>query len=203
MDSLYEESARCIMKKIIVMILAFAMLSACASMTSCGKSSGDAPNGMKLISSDVVSYSLYVPNSWQADVAAGATTAYYSSTDTSSVSVMVFTLNDVSMSAKDWWNSYRADYEEVYKDFEVISEEETVLDGVAAMKFVFTGALTHTENDGSGAEKDEFKFMQVAAIKSKPLSSPEIYVFTYTSSPAQYDSHLTDVENMLAYFKFK
>ncbi|MBR6916857.1 MAG: hypothetical protein IKN38_01610, partial [Clostridia bacterium] len=138
----------------------------------------------------------YVPDTWQCDVASGATTAYYSATDTSNVNVMAFTLENSDSDVSEWWSSYTEDFKKVYEDFEVISETESVLDGAAATKFVFTGALTH---DGA---KEVYKFMQIAAVHRNTLSAPEVYVITYTSSPDSYDSHIDEVEKMIANFKF-
>ena len=94
------------------------------------------------------------------------------------------------------------DFKNVYKDFELISEEETVLDGAAATKFVFTGSLVHENENGGAEDKETFKFMQVAAVKSKTLSAPEVYVITYTSSPEVYDDHIEEVGKMIDEFRF-
>ena len=44
--------------------------------------------------------------------------------------------------------------------------------------------------------------MQVAAVKTKKLSAPEVYVVTYTSSPEVYDSHIEEVNKMVEEFRF-
>ena len=182
------------MKKVISLIAAIFMI--CAALVSCGQSEDGIPSGMKVQSNPDAPYIFYVPETWQSDVSSGAATAYYSRTDTSSVSVMTFSLENSDASVADWWSSFEKDFETVYDDFEVISREATTLDGESAEKVVFVGTLKH------GEEAVTFKFMQVAAIRQKALSLPEVYVFTYTSSPEIYDSHLTDVQKMLDVFKF-
>ena len=183
------------MKKIISLIALFLAVS--ALFASCGQSEEDGvPAGMKIASADTASYRFFVPETWQCDVASGATTAYYSNSDTSSVSVMTFTLENSDASVSDWWSSFEGDFKMVYDDFEVISREAVTLDGMEAEKVVFVGTLNH---DG---EAITFKFMQVASVRRKTLSAPEAYVFTYTSSPEVYDSHLTDVQTMLDAFRF-
>ena len=191
------------MKRMVSVLLAALAVISCALLSSCGSESEDGvPKGMKIASAESASYKFYVPTSWQCDVASGATTAYYSITDTSSVSVMVFTLENSDSDASDWWKSFEADFKNVYTDFELISEEEAVLDGAPASRFVFSGALVHKDEKSGEETKDVFKFMQVAAVKTKKLSAPEVYVVTYTSSPEVYDSHIEEVNKMVEEFRF-
>ena len=192
------------MKRTVSLILAVILLS-CALFTSCGseRDENGVLKGMKLISAESASYKFYVPTTWQADVASGATIAHYSMTDTSSISVMVFTLENSDSNVYDWWKSFLSDFNNVYEDFELISEDkEATLDGAPASKFVFKGALTHKDDETGKEYKEVFKFMQVAAVKSKALSAPEVYVITYTSSPEVYDDHIEEVNKMVEEFKF-
>jgi len=185
------------MKKVISFALAAIIFASCLALASCGKSEDGVPNGMKKASSDAASYIFYVPEVWQCDVASGATTAYYSNSDTSSVSVMTFSLENSDATADDWWEGFEDDFKKVYDDFSIESREDTKLDGEDAVKYVFSGSLSHGEE-----EKVEFKFMQIASVKRKPLSAPEVYVITYTSSPDVYEEHLSDVQKMIDNFKF-
>ncbi|MBQ7714416.1 MAG: hypothetical protein IJT70_00940 [Clostridia bacterium] len=189
------------MKRIISFVLIVILAFSAVALSSCGKSEEGVPSGMKLASADTATYSFYVPESWKCDVASGATTAYYSNSDTSNVSVMTFSLPYTDSDVDDWWKSFSSDFNVVYKDFKVISEEPATLDGVVGMKYVFSGKLTH-DNGGEPVE-EPLKFMQVVAIRSKAMSSPEAYVITYTSSDDVYDSHLDDVGRMIENFKFK
>ena len=77
-----------------------------------------------------------------------------------------------------------------------------VLDGAAATKFVFTGSLVHKDEKNGTEDKETFKFMQVAAMRTKTLSAPEVYVITYTSSPEVYDDHIEEVNKMVEEFRF-
>ena len=193
------------MKRTVSLILAAVILLSCALFTSCGSDRDEdgTPKGMKIASADSASYRFYVPTTWQADVASGATTAYYSMTDTSSVSVMVFTLENSDSDASDWWKSFLADFNNVYTDFELISEDdEAVVDGAPASRFVFQGSLIHKDEKSGTEQKETFKFMQVAAVKTKKLSAPEVYVITYTSSPEVYDDHIEEVNKMVEEFRF-
>ena len=177
-------------KRILVLFMAVVMTVLC--LASCSKADPTVPEGMKEASGESVDYNFYVPENWTCDVANGATTAYYSETDRSNVSVMTFTVNYTDDTLADWWKSFESDFQNVYSDFEVVSSENTVIDGVPALKTVFKGTL----------EDYEYQFMQVAAVKGVALSKPQAYVFTYTSVPSAYESHMEDVQSMLDAFDF-
>ncbi len=177
-------------KRILVSFMAVVMTALC--FASCSKVDSEVPEGMKEASGDSVDYNFYVPSTWTCDVANGATTAYYSETDRSNVNVMTFSVTYSDDTLADWWKSYETDFQTVYTDFEVISSENIILDGVAALKTVFKGTL----------EGYEYQFMQVAAVKDVFLSKPQIYVFTYTSVPEVYASHVEEVQTMLDAFDF-
>lgn len=191
------------MKKFLSFILALVIVALSASvLSSCGDDESSVPDGMQLACDEnTTDYLFYVPTTWKCDVKSGASTAYYSSSDTSSVSVMSFELNNADSNVDDWWKSFKSDFERVYENFKLEEDKKAVLDGVEAHRYVFTGSLSHDNGSGE-ADSADFKFMQVAAMRTQGLSRPQVYVFTYTSNPENYDSHLEDVESMLSFFKF-
>ena len=196
------------MKKFLSVFLAAVMLALCAMMlASCSKGGEEGtPDGMEIASSEEADYYFYVPkgSAWVSDVKSGATTAYYSNTDTSNVSVMAFTLANTDYTVEDWWNSFENDFKNTYDDFEVVSSETAILDGVSALKTIFTGKMNVGVGSDGEAIVREYKFMQVSAIRKGTLSAPKAYVFTYTSlNDETFDSHLEDVETMVENFKFK
>ena len=141
------------------------------------------PVGMKPLTSEIVDYKLYIPESWTEDLTTGAVSAYVSSSDRSSVNVVSFTLEDQKTTATDFWKSYEETLKDTVKDFEYVSEAETLLWGEkAAYRYVYTGKLA-----GSS-----FKFMQVIMTLNGT-----VYIFTYTSTAELYDSHLEDVNKIL------
>lgn len=179
--------------RIISAVLALVFLFAAVSLSAC--SSGDdedAPEGMVNIASDDAYYSFYVPSSWKYTEGDSVPSAYYANSDASNVSLMSFSVEYTDYTVDDWWNGFTEDFEEVYTDFELISSEETVLGGVAAVKKVFKGTLGGTE----------YQFLQVSAMKKEALSAPQIVVFTYTSIPSSFESHSDDVSKMIDNFKF-
>ena len=178
-------------KRIIALVMVSVMVALC--LASCGDGGNSSvPEGMKEASGDSVDYNFYVPSGWICDTANGATSAYYSETDRSNVSVMSFSTKYSDDTLADWWKNYEADFKSVYTDFKEISKENIIVDGVAALKTVFQGTL----------EGYTYQFMQVAAVKDVFLSKPQIYIFTYTSVPEAYESHLEDVQSMIDAFDF-
>lgn len=187
------------MKKTISILVAFAAVLLCAaSLVSCGKSDSSVPSGMKIASPDNVAYQLFVPTVWKSDPASGVSSAYYSNTDTSSVSVMTFPADDKDIDVTEWWNGYKEDFSTVYEDFKVEETAEAALGGLTGAKFVCTGKLKISED-----LTESYKFMQIAAVRTKPEGDGEICVLTYMSSPDAYDSHLSDVEKIVGNFRFK
>lgn len=181
------------MKKVISAILAIITVATVALLTaSCGEKDASAPDGMVKASAENIGYSFYVPSSWKCDVASGATTAYYSSSDASNVSVMSFSAKNTDFTADSWWDGFLEDFNNTYSEFELISTEEAALDSSGAKKYVYTGKLGEVT----------YKFMQVVTVKKESLSAPQIIIFTYTSVPDIFDSHLDDVQKMLDNFKF-
>ena len=142
-----------------------------------------APVGMKALSSDIVDYKLYIPESWTEDLTTGAVSAYVSSSDRSSINVTSFNLEDKKTTATDFWKGYEDTLKDTVKDFEYVSEAETLLWGEkAAYKYVYTGKIAG----------DSFKFMQVVMT-----TGGTVYIFTYTSTEELFDSHLDDVNKIL------
>lgn len=188
-----------IIKKTTSVILVLAMMLCSAMLfASCDKGDQTVPDGMKEASNDSVAYDFYVPEQWVCDSEASTPKAYYSDTDASNVSVMAYSVNKKPDGLTEWWESFEGDFKKVYTDFEVVSTENVVLDGVAALKTVFKGTM----NNGENGSPIEYQFMQVAAIKGEFLSKPQLYVFTYTSISEGFDTHLEDVQSMIDNFNF-
>lgn len=173
-------------KKIIAIMLAALMLV--GSLASCAQQSSDVPDGMKLLESDVVDYNLYIPQNWVQDISTGVVTAYYSETDMSNITMMAFTLDELTVTADDYWETNKADFETTFSDMEIISSSTTILGGVAANKYVYTASVTGSK----------YEFMQVICVYAATA-----YVFTYTAFEDKFDSHYDDVELMLQNFEFK
>lgn len=172
--------------KTISLMLAFLMLA--ALFVSCSGSQSDAPAGMKSVSADneVANYDLYVPEEWTASISTGAVGAYCSNTDTTNVTVMAWNV-DSSETLDTWWEKYRSDFDLVFDDFSLTSEEATTLGGVAAKKYVYTAKLGEYE----------YTYVQCAC-----LHWGMVYIMTFTTTPDLYESHTEDIANIITNFKF-
>ncbi|HHW24826.1 MAG TPA: DUF1795 domain-containing protein [Clostridiales bacterium] len=147
------------------------------------------PAGMKKISTDMVEYDLYIPKDWEEDISTGVVTAYVSSADRSSISMIAFDLEDPNQTVDEYWENNKGAFTSFFTDMQFEAEgEATVLGGVAARKYVYTASA-------SGVP---YKFMQVICIKEGT-----VYVFTYTAMAEKYELHLPSVEKILENFSFK
>lgn len=171
--------------KFLAIVLCVASLLLCA----CGeKSEVEIPDGYQLASDDAADYHFFVPQGWTVDITSTATSAYVSASDPSSVSVMTWASSVSDMSLDDWWASFTPDFEMVYDNFTVESEENMLLGGAAARSVVFTATLGDTD----------YKFRQISAIRDSV-----VYVMTYTSTAEGFDLHTEEVTAMAEYFEFK
>ena len=178
----------------LAILFAMCVVLSAAALSSCNKNENteNVPDGMVNIAAENAGYSFYVPTTWKYTTGSDTPSAYYSNNDASNVSVMSFTVEYSDYTVDDWWNSFAEDFEEVYEGYELISSEETVLGGVAAVKKVFKGTLGELE----------YEFLQVSAIRKEALSAPQVVVFTYTSIPDAFEGDSDDGAKMIENFKF-
>ena len=181
------------MKTVRLTALCAALLLILTATVGCSKS--ETPSGMIEASPATGDYHLYVPNTWTVDLETGAVSAYYSKADPSSVNVMSWEASATDYTPEDWWESGLSDLETIYSDFALVASTETLLGGVRAVQYEWTGKL------GENA----YRFMQVAAVRHGI-----VYVFTYGaldttpegSEVSRFASHLDDVGSMLSEFRF-
>lgn len=174
------------MKKIIA--LALVAVIAALTLVSCQKEETEAPLGFVEISSDDVTYDLFVPDEWTPDLSTGVTSAYYSGQDPSNVSLIAFELDGSVSSIEDYWAKYEPSLKAVFSDLTYVGEpEEDKLDGVPAVQYTYTATMSGTA----------YKFIQIVAFKDNTA-----YIFTYTATADKFDSHIEDVVEMLVNFKF-
>lgn len=165
-----------------------ALLLALTTLVSCSRGTTDTPPGMQEASTDVVNYDFFVPDDWTVETSTGVITAKYSDSITVNVSMMAATAPDGIEDAAAYWDYYRDTFAATFTEWELISDEASLLDEHAAHRYVYTGAV-----GGSQVHK----FMQTVCVKDGV-----VYLFTYTASPDRYDEYLQDAESMLEYFKF-
>ena len=166
-------------------IIAASLLVA-LSLSACGQDP-NAPAGFITASGEAAGYSFYVPKDWTVDLSTGATSAYFSTDDPSSVSVMSWELPASDTSLEDWWAINMEDIQMVFQNVEIISETDTTLDGVYAKTYVYAASLGEYT----------YTIQQTAAIKGY-----ELYLITDTSLSDSFAAHEEEVTQMLQYFTF-
>ncbi len=176
------------MKKIALLTAAVLIMTA---FLSCSAANDDEiPYGMQLIDDEVVDYKLYVPEDWTPSISTGAVGAYYSSDDPTSVTVMMWN-DDLNATLDEWWEGYQEEFEAVYEDFTVISTDSATLGGVSAMRYEYTGTFAGTE----------LHYIQYVCMRYS-LSVSAVYILTFTSTEANYESHLEELSDIVDNFTF-
>ena len=170
-------------------------------LSSCANKDTNVPEGFKEISDGAIGYDLYVPEDWISDISTGITSAYFSNTDPSNISMTSFELNNDVQSIEDYWKFYLPSLRALFPDlqFDNLPEdadpdqvtvgipEQLKIDGVPALAYNYTGSMNGTA----------YKFYQVITFKNAT-----VYIFTYTAETTNYDAHIKDVVDILANIKF-
>ena len=155
------------------------------SLASCGDKSG-APDGMKNVAGEKDAYYFYVPQSWVENQF--ATGAYYSTVDTSNISIAAYSGDEYATSA-EYWGDFKDKVGDISTEFEVISEEEKkIISERNALQYVYT--MT------TGGVK--YKIQQTFVAYSNIM-----YVITYTAAEDRFDAHTEDIQKILDEFRFK
>ena len=154
----------------------------------------DTPVGMKIASSDIVEYRLYVPSNWVCDADSGVSEAYYPESEKTNVTLTSYSpdTEEKGMPLADYVNKCVEEYRGTLAGFpEVITiTNDLVVDEKEAMGLEFSA-----EYDGVS-----YKLRQVM------FYAPEFdiyYTFTYTAIADRYDEHMADFDAMLAAFCFR
>lgn len=171
------------MKKIFALILTVLTLLA---LVSCGNG---VPDGMTPASGENDPFLFYVPKSWSPNQSGGIASAIFSSSDRSNVSVTAVMMEENFSTLDDYIAAFPEKLKSVLPDIEITTGiTDTTLGGIEARQFDYSGTI-----DGTN-----YMYRQVVCARSGYF-----YVFTYTSTAENFESHLTDTEYMLKEFSFK
>lgn len=177
------------MKKIIKIVSVLAVF--CVLFCSCGKDTADidAPDGFKLASGEEADYIFYVPEEWKVETSSLYTSAYYDENGVKcSLSLTAYGMQFTDQTVEDWWASYTEQFNEVFDEFEVVTENAVEMGGVEGKKYEYTATLA----------EGKYSFLCAAVVKDQ-----YVYYLTYTATPEQYETNLADVESAISYFEFK
>lgn len=171
-------------------ILCALMAVLCLALCACQKNPADVnvPSGMQLASSEIVDYYLFVPSDWRLDLSGGMVSAFKSSTDPTSVSVMTWETPYADDTPADVWEMYKGEFEAVFAEFTVESSTSLLLDGVAAEKYVYTGKLA----------ENTFRYTQVIAVRHSAA-----YLITFTEITSAQADHTEEITAILDNFLWK
>ena len=205
------------MKKIICALLLLAM---CFTVTSCKGSDVEVPDGMKEAYSEEDIFYLFIPTSWTYERGFGMPYAYFSASDTSNVSVMLYMPDDVTettavsddttsaetttaaevTTATPEVQNPKAPYNNAYWT-NFTKEANETLTSFALESFKETTLNNHFAHDYVYTHKIgnvEYKHRAVITYYAGM-----IVCFQYSSTVENYDKHIADVDDMLAHFAFK
>ena len=168
------------------LLSALLALFSALSLAACAAPDG-APAGMTLASPDFADYRLYVPEEWTVTQSGGAVSAYVSETDPANVSVMSWEMPYYDSSVEEWWDGYTKEFSTVFTEFQLLSNETTVLDGVTARKYVYTGTLG----------QNTYRYTQYAAVRAGV-----VYVITCTELVTAETDHAEAFSEIAASFKW-
>ena len=171
--------------KIISLLTVIRILS--IMMVSCANDS-DAPDGMKELSTDKNAYNFYVYTQWIVDEQ-NTQCAYYSAADRSNVSMAAYVPDESFKTMAEYHNACIEQYKRDLSKFELVeSNSDAKMFEYNAYKLIYTFEF--------GGQ--QFKVMQVMT-----LHQGLVYIFSYTSSPDNYDFHIKEAEAMLAEITFE
>ena len=95
---------------------------------------------------------------------------------------------DESVTVAEFFASCEARYAELFNEYELLSDVDIKMDGVAAKKYTYRAVIGGVE------------YTQMQAIV---MRGAVYYVLTYTALPEYFDTHVDDVEKMIECFDIR
>lgn len=182
------------------------------TLTACGKSDPNAPDGYITASNDKVEYSLFVPNDWVVDTTENSmmTTARVSEEERSNISMVAYTNETYEVKTDEKGNQispvpeYWADYKE-----SLISLFDKDENGHSTFKLNedASGIKMQVGQNNTGAPATGYSYSYTATLGEVELQYLQViiyrkntfYIFTYTSTPDRYENAIEDVEGILSF----
>ena len=145
------------------------------------------PDGMKIASSDVVEYRLYVPKTWICSSESGKSEAYYPESQKTNVTVTSY-IPEESVDVEGFSAICDESYNKSINGYDLISKETITVANKNAIAFTFTA------NYGGAT----YKIKQVLLIYNEMA-----YLITYTATEENFDLHIDDFDKIISEFKFR
>lgn len=199
-------------KKLLATSLALLLTLPMFTLTACGKSDPNAPDGYVTASNNKVEYSLFVPKTWVVDTTENSmmTTARVSEQDTSNISMVAYTNETYQVKTDEngkqispvptYWEDYKESLIALF-DKDSDGNSTFVLNEDASGKSMLVG------NNGEGSPATGYAYSYTATLGEVELQYLQViiyrkntfYIFTYTSTPDRYENAIEDVEGILSY----
>lgn len=199
-------------KKLLATSLALLLTLPMFTLTACGDSDPNAPDGYITASNDKVEYSLFVPNTWVVDTTEDSmmTTARVSAQETSNISMVAYTNETYEVKTDEngkqispvpeYWDDYKESLIALF-DKDADGKSTFVLNEDASGKSMLVG------NNGEGSPATGYSYSYTATLGEVELQYLQViiyrkntfYIFTYTSTPDRYENAIEDVEGILSY----
>lgn len=174
-----------IIKKPAALMLAITLIA--AALTSCGAPATDVPEGMQLASLDDVEYALFVPETWTVNKNSGVSGAYVAAHDRSNVSVVSY-IPTASLTLEQYWAMCEESYKTEFENYALLETGTTTMATASTPYYVYSATVGGVE----------YKFLQAIVFNGGMF-----YIFTYTAEPANYDTHIESVMEMIEVFTFR
>lgn len=150
------------------------------------------PDGMKIASSKKAEYVFYVPKAWKCNPESGNTYAYLAETGTPNVTVSAYAPEESVATADLYFQGIESKLKEEFGAENYVRETESGVQGKVA------GTTSHSYTYRITVDGVEVKLRQTIFAHNT-----YVYSVTYTARADSFDTHLGDVDMMLANFKFK
>ena len=151
------------------------------------------PEGMRIASSDIVEYRLYVPENWVCNPNSGASEAYHPET-MANVTVTSFSPTDEvkGKTLSEYADYCVAEYEKTVGGFDLVEKvaSDVKVAGKDAMLITFTAEY----------EGVSYKLRQIV-FHAREYDL--YYSITYTATSDSFDAHLDDLSAMISAFCFR
>ncbi len=145
------------------------------------------PEGMKIASSDIVEYRLYVPTAWICNSQSGKSEAYFPESGKPNITVTSYSPNE-KMTAEEYFEMCEKEYKESLDGYELISVADRTVGERAAKCY------TYSVNAGGARVRIMQTVMEYSGL---------VYSVTYTALDERFDNHVEEVNSILDAFRFR
>ena len=116
-------------------------------------------------------------------------------TFTENVNIAIEPLQNESITLEEYSNTTLAALSNVFENFSLISKENTNLDGVPAIKIIFS--ITQTQITDQSRDIDTIKQIPMKIMQILSVKEGKAYVIIYSAEEAKYDDYLPIIEKMI------